>query len=185
MGGRRLRSCLSSVLDGVDDVVKFGEGVLHADLLHHPPHRRAVGHVVVQASRHAGMKHREPAAVAGEDEGSGVSVVGEIAGCLAVVVNDDLPRLHPELGAGVALHAGVAAQGEFCRVSVLAHHILRVAILVERVGVEDAAARKDGLDGELETGWDPPILTNALEGPEPVLELAGRVLITWTRRHCQ
>lgn len=180
-----MRLCFGSVLDGVDDVVEFGEGVLEADLFHDPPHRRAVCHVVAQASRHAGMQHGERVAVAGEDEGARVAAGREITGGLTVVVDNHLPRLDSKLGAGVTLHARVATQGELGRVAVFPDDIQGIAVLVVRVGVEDAATSKDGLDGELETGRDPSALANALEGPESVLELASRVLISWKEGKCQ
>lgn len=106
-------------------------------------------------------------------------MVGEIARRLTEVVNDDLPRLDSELAADIALHARTAAQGKLGRVTVLADDVERIAVLVHRVGIEDAAASKDGTDGELETGWDLSSLANGISGPEKVFELTGRVLITW------
>ena len=171
--------CLSSVLEGVSDAVELGGGVLEADLFDDPPHGRTIRHVVMHASRHSRVQHGERVAVAREDKGSRITVAGKITRGLAVVVYDDLPGLESELWADIALHARIAAQGKLGRVAVLADDVKGIAVLVHRVGIEDAGARKNGTDGELETGWDLSALANGIEGPEVVFELTGRVLATW------
>lgn len=171
--------CLSSVLEGVSDAVELGGGVLEADLFDNPPHGRTVRHMVMHASRHSRVQYGERVAVAREDKGSRITVVGKIARALAVVVYDDPPGLESEFGAGIALHARIATQGILGGVAVLADDVEGIAVLVHRVGIEDAEARKNGTDGELETGWDLSAIGNGIEGPEVVFELTGRVFVTW------
>ena len=70
------------------------------------------------------------------------------------------------------------AQGKLGCAAVLANDVEGIAILVHRVGIEDVEARKNGMDGELETGWDLSALANSIKGPEVVFELTSRVLVT-------
>jgi hypothetical protein len=120
----------------------------------------------------------ERVAVAREDEGARVAVVRKVARSLAIVVDDHFPGLESEVGAGIGVHARVAAQGKLGRVAVLADDVEGVAILVLRVGIDDEAASKSATDGELEVGWDRPALANGSDGPEEILELTGGVLVS-------
>jgi len=118
----------------------------------------------------------ERVAVAREDEGARVAVVRKVARSLAIVVDDHLPGLESEVGAGIGDHARVAAQGKLGRVAVLTDDVEGIAILVLRVGIDGEAASKSATDGELEVGWDRPALENGSDGPEEILELTGGVL---------
>jgi hypothetical protein len=120
----------------------------------------------------------EPVAVAREDEGARVAVVRKVARSLAIVVDDHVPGLESEVGAGIGVHARVAAQGKLGRVAVLGDDVEGVSILVLRVGIDDEAASKSATDGELEVGWDRPALANDSDGPEEILELTGGVLVS-------
>ena len=133
--------CWSSVPESVSDAVELGGGVR---LFDDPPHGRTVRHVVVHASRHSRVQYGEHVAVAREDKGSRITVVGKIARGLAVVMYDDLPGLESELGAGIALHARIAAQGRLGRVAVLAGDVEEIAVLVHRVEIDqvDVVAHK-------------------------------------------
>jgi hypothetical protein len=95
-----------------------------------------------------------------------------------MVIDDHFPGLESEVGAGISLHAGIAAQCEHSRVAVLGDDIKRLAILVLRVVIVDEAARQSAIDGELEAGWDGPTLANGSDGPEEILELTGAVLVS-------
>jgi hypothetical protein len=120
----------------------------------------------------------EPVARTREDERSRIAVVRKVARFLAMVIDDHFPGLESEVGAGIGLHAGIAAQCELSRVAVLGDDIKRLAILVLRVGIVDEAARQSAMDGELEVGWDGPALSNGSDGPEEILELTGAVLVS-------
>lgn len=124
------------------------------------------------------MQDGERVAVAREDEGARVAVVRKVARSLAIVVDGHLPGLESEVGAGIGVHARVAAQGKLGRVAVLADDVEGIAILVLRVGIDDEAASKSATDGELEVGWDRPALANGSDGPEEILELTGGVLVS-------
>lgn len=169
--------CLRSV-EAVGDAVELGEGILDEDLLDDPPDGRAVGDVVVHASRHSRAQDGERVAVAREDEGARVAMLRKVARSLAIVVDDHFPGLESEVGADIGVHGRVAAQGKLGRVAVLADDVEGVAILVLRVGIDGEAASKSATDGELEVGWDRPALTNGSDGPEEILELTGGVLIS-------
>ena len=125
------------------------------------------------------MQDGERVAVAREDEGARVAMVRKVARSLAIVVDDHLPGLESEVGAGIGVHARVAAQGKLGRVAVLADNVEGIAILVLRVGIDDEAASESATDGELEVDWDRPALGNGSDGPEEILELMGGVLVSW------
>ena len=78
-----------------------------------------------------------------------------------------------EVGAGICVHAQVAVQGKLGRVAVLADDVKGVPIFVHCVGIDDEAASKSAMDGELEVSWDHPVLVNGSDGPEEILELTG------------
>jgi hypothetical protein len=105
-------------------------------------------------------------------------VVRKVARSLAIVIDDDVPGLESEVGAGIGLHAGVATQRELSRCAVFGDDVKGLAILVLRVRIVDKAARQSAIDGELEVGWDLPALANGSDGPEAILELAGVVLVS-------
>jgi len=117
-------------------------------------------------------------AVAGEDEGARVTVVRKVASSPAIVVDNHVPGLESEIGAGISVHAGVAAQGKLGRVAVLADDVEWFAILVLRVRIDDEAASKSATDRELEIGWDLPTLATGSCGPEEILELTNGVLVS-------
>jgi hypothetical protein len=120
----------------------------------------------------------EPVARTREDERSRIAVVRKVARFLAMVIDDLFPGLESEVGTGIGLHGGIAAQCELSRVAVLGDDIKRLAILVLRVGIVDEATRQSAMDGELEVGWDRPALSNGSDGPEEILELTGAVLVS-------
>lgn len=122
------------------------------------------------------MQDSERLAVAREDERAGIAAFRKVARRLAVVVDDRLPRLESELGAGIGLHARVAAKRKISRVAVLADDIERLAVLVLSIRSDDELARDDGMDGELEVGRDILALANGSNRPEAILKLAGGVL---------
>ncbi len=124
------------------------------------------------------MQDGERVAVAREDEGARVAVDRKVARSLAIVIDDHLPGLESEVGAGIGVHARVAAQGKLGRVAVLADDVEGIAILVLRVGIDDEATSKSPTDGELEVDWDRPPLANGSDGPEEILELTGGVLVS-------
>ena len=124
------------------------------------------------------MQDGERVTVAREDEGARVAVVRKVARSFTIVVDGHFPRLESEVGAGISVHARVAAQGKLGRIPVLAHDVKRVAIFVFRVEIDEEAASKSVTDGELEVGWDPPALANGSDGPEEILELIGGVLVS-------
>lgn len=105
-------------------------------------------------------------------------MVRKLARSLAIVVDDHLPGLKSEVGAGIGIHARVAAQGKLGRVAILADNVEGIAILVLRVGIDDKAASKSVMDGELEVGWDHPALVNSSDRPEEILELTSGVLVS-------
>ena len=80
-------------VEGVGHAEELGVGILLKDQLDHPPEWSAVGNVIVHASGHSGVQHGEPVAVAREDERARIAVVREVAGRLAVIVDDGLPGL--------------------------------------------------------------------------------------------
>jgi hypothetical protein len=157
--------CLRS-LDGVVDAIELGEGILDEDLLDNPPDGRTVCDVVVHASRHSRVQDGERVAITRKDKRTRIAMIRKVPRSLAIVVDDDLPGLESEVGAGIGVHARVAAQGKLSRVAVLANDVEGLAILVLRIGVDDEAATKSGTDGELEVGWDLPGLANGSDGPE-------------------
>jgi len=120
----------------------------------------------------------EPVARAREDERARIAVVRKVTRSLAIVIDDHVPGLESEVGAGIGLHAGIAAQCELSRAAVLGDDVKALAILVLRVGIVDEAARQSAMDGELEVGWDRPALANGSDGPEAILELTGAVLVS-------
>ena len=124
------------------------------------------------------MQDGERVAVACEDEGARIAVVRKVARSLAIVVDDHFPGLESEVGAGIDVHARVAAQVKLGRVAVLADDVEGVTILVLRVGIDDEVAGKSVADGELEASWDCPALVNGSDGPEEILELTGGVLVS-------
>ena len=124
------------------------------------------------------MQDGERVAVASEDEGARVAVVRKGARSPAIVVEDHIPGLESEVGAGIGVHAGVAAQGKLGRVAVLADDVEWFAIFVLRVGIGDEAASKSATDRELEVGWDCPALATCSNGPEEILELNDGVLVS-------
>ena len=124
------------------------------------------------------MQDGKRVAVAGEDEGARVAVVRKGARSPAIVVEDHIPGLESEVGAGIGIHAGVAAQGKIGCVAVLADDVEWFAILVLRVRIDDEAASKSATDRELEVGWDLPALATGSCGPEEVLELINGVLVS-------
>ena len=169
--------CLRSV-EVVGDAAELGKGILDEDLLDDPPDGRSVGNVVVRASRHSRVQDAERVAIARKDEGARVAVLRKVARSLAIVVNDHLPGLESVIGAGIGLHARVAAQGKLGRVAVLADDVEGIAILVLCVGIDEEAASKSATDGELEVGWDHPALGNGSNRPKEILELTGGVVVS-------
>ena len=122
------------------------------------------------------MQDGETVAVAREDEGARIAVARKVARSLAIVIDDHVPGLESEVGAGIGIHTRIAAQCELSRVAVLGDDIEGLAILVLRVRIIDEAARQTAMDGELEVGWDRPAIANGSDGPEEVLKLTGVVL---------
>jgi hypothetical protein len=120
----------------------------------------------------------KPVARAREDESTRVTVVRKVARILAIVVDDHVPGLESKVGAGISLHAGIAAQCELSCAAVLGDDVKGVAVLVLRVGIVDEAARQSASDGELEVGWDVSVLANGSDGPEEILEFTGAVLVS-------
>jgi hypothetical protein len=120
----------------------------------------------------------ERVTVAHEDEGARVAVVRKVARSFTIVVDDHFPRLESEVGAGIGVHARVAAKGKLGRVSVLAHDVKGVAIFVLCVRIDDEAASKSATDRELEVGWDRPALVNGSDRPEEILELTSGILVS-------
>ena len=157
--------CLRSV-EGVGHTVELGVGILDEDLLDNPPNGCTVSNMVVQASRHSRVQDGERVAITRKDKRTRIAMVRKVPRSLAIVVDDDLPGLESEVGAGIGVHARVAAQGKLGRVAVLANDVEGCAILVLRIGVDDEAARKSGTDGQLEVGWDLPGLAKGKGGPE-------------------
>lgn len=64
------------------------------------------------------MQDGEPVARTREDERSRIAVVRKVARFLAMVIDDHVPGLESEVGAGIGLHVGIAAQCELSRVAV-------------------------------------------------------------------
>ena len=124
------------------------------------------------------MQDGKPVARACEDKRTRVTVVRKVAMLLAIAIDDHVPGLESEVGAGISLHAGITAQCELSRAAVFGDDVKRLAILVLRVGTVDEAARQSASDGELEVGWDVPALTNGSDGPEEILEVTGAVLVS-------
>ena len=124
------------------------------------------------------MQDSEPVAVAREDESARIAVVRKVARSLAIVIYDHVPGFESLVGAGIGLHAGIAAQCKLRRVAVLGDDIEGLAILALRVGIGGEAARQSATDGELEVGWDRPALANGSYGPKEILELTDAVLVS-------
>jgi len=120
----------------------------------------------------------KPVARAREDDRARVAVVRKVTRILAIVIDDHVPGLDSEVGARISLHAGIAAQCELSGAAVLGDDVKGFAILVLRVGIVDEAARQSASDGELEVGWDVPVLANGSDGPEEIFELTGAVLVS-------
>jgi hypothetical protein len=120
----------------------------------------------------------EPVARAREDERARIAVVRKVARILVIVIDDHVPGLESEVGAGIGLHAGITAQCELGLAAVLGDDVKGLAILVLRVGIIDEAARQRASDGELEGGWDRLALANGSNGPEAILEVTGAVLVS-------
>jgi len=120
----------------------------------------------------------EPVARACEDERARIAVVRKVARILVIVIDDHVPGLESEVGAGIGLHAGITAQCELGLAAVLGDDVKGLAILVLRVGIIDEAARQRASDGELEGGWDRLALANGSNGPEAILEVTGAVLVS-------
>jgi hypothetical protein len=120
----------------------------------------------------------EPVARAREDKRPRVTMVRKVDRILAIVIDDHVPGLESKVGAGISLHAGIATQCELSRAAVLGDDVKGVTVLVLRVGTVDEAARQSASDGELEVGWDLPVLANGSDGPEEILEFTDAVLVS-------
>ena len=169
--------CLRSV-EGVGDAAELGEGILDEDLLDDPPEGRTIGDVIIHASRHSRVQDGEPVARAREDKRARVTMVRKVARILAIVIDDHVSGLESKVGGGISLHAGIAAQCELSRAAVLGDDVKGVTVLVLRVGTVDETARQSASDGELEVGWDVPVIANGSDGPEEILEFTGAVLVS-------
>lgn len=175
-------ACARSV-EGAGDAIELGGGILDEDLLDDPPHGSPVSNVVVEATGHARMEHGEPVAVASEDKGARIAMVGEIARgltslSLGIIVHHDLPGLDPELVAGVPVHTRVASQGKIGGIAVFSNDIERLTVLILGVWIEDEATRESTRDGELEVGRDGLALASGVDRPEEIFEFAGGELVT-------
>ena len=128
--------------------VKYGIGITEQELPDDPPQGRSERNMAVHTSRHAGVKESKPITVAVPDERTRVTVVGEIAGGLVVVVNDDFPGLETDVGADIALQSGIASERQTSLGTILSNDVEGIPLVVHTVWLGEELARDSLADLE-------------------------------------
>jgi len=136
--------------------VEYGIGIMEQELLDDPPQGRSECDMAVHTSRHAGVKEGKPITIAVPDERARVTVVGEIARGLVVVVNDDFLGLETDVSADIALQSGVASEPQTSLGTILSNDVEGIPVVVQTVGLSKELARdslaelEQTIGGELE-----------------------------------
>lgn len=114
--------------------VKVGVRIVSLELLDDPPGRSAVGDMAAETFGHARVEDSEHTTVASEDERTRVTLCGEVARRLTIVINSHFDRLFARHVAKIRLQSRVASHRKVGRISILPDDVNGITIVVVTVG---------------------------------------------------
>ena len=108
--------------------------IVDFELFYGPPRRSAVGDVAAEFFRHARVEDSDHTTIASEDERTRVTLCGEVAGRLTLVVNGHFDRLSTKPIANISLQPGLASHRKVGGVAVFPDDVNGIPLLVVTVG---------------------------------------------------
>ena len=150
-----------------------GIGVLSLDLVLDGPSRGSIGDMVAttETLEFAGVKNGEQATIAKPDGGTGVSLGGEIAGLLGVIVDKALLRHDAVLVAQERIDVGEATEGKVGGTADLADDVDGTVVLIEVSGIGHILLRNEAAETEESVGGELGSVLDGSVGVEDCVQL--------------
>ena len=181
MKGWRRREAWSRLSNNECLVGVDGIGVLGLDLVLDEPSRGPIRDVVAttETPEFAGVKNGEQTTVAKPDAGTGVSLGGEIAVLLGVVVDKALLRPDAVLVAQEDIEVGDATKGEVGGTADLADDVDGAVVLIEVSGIGDILLRNEIAETEQPVGGELGSVLDGSVGVEDCVQLMRKPSRSW------